>query len=325
MSIATTVAAMAPARADPALLEPVAEREIAVLLQQNFTLPISLAGTPLTAAERQELIAVEVARLTAVLVAQGYREARIETWGRATEDDPVHFRPVPGPLYRFAGIRINGLPVQMSPAFSEAVEALQSGRIGTPLLGGAVEDVGRGLLYALRQASYGDAVLKDVAFDLDRPAAAATLVLTVEAGSPLRFGAVRFLGSLRMTEDEGQALVPFREGDPYSVTAVDALHRALYEQDFFRRIRIEKVADPDRPGTVDLTVRLRDKAGLPPVASQPWLLLSTILYLAVLQTLRMTSAWSNSGLRRLMIGAAILLLGGSAVEVAQRLYGFLNQ
>jgi outer membrane protein assembly factor BamA len=164
-----------------------------------------------------------------------------------------------------------------------------------------------------------------VAFDLDRQTGGATLVLTVDAGLPLRFGAVRFLGSLRMTDEDGQALVPFRAGDPYSVTAIEGLHRALYERDMFRRIRVETVADPDRPGTVDLNVRLRDKAGLPPVASQPWLLLSTILYLAVMQTLRMTAAWSNTGLRRLMIGTAILLLAGSAVEVAQRLYGFLNQ
>lgn len=325
MSIATTVAAMAPARADPALLEPVADRGIAVLLERNFTLPFSLASAPRTAEERQALIAAEVARLTAVLVARGYREARIETSGRATEDDPVYLRPVPGPLYRFAGIRILGLPAQMPPDLAEAVEALQSGRIGTPLLGSAVDDLTRGLLYALRQASYGNAALGTVAFDLDRQTGGATFVLTVDAGLPLRFGAVRFLGSLRMTDEEGQALVPFRAGDPYSVTAIEGLHRALYERDMFRRIRVETVADPDRPGTVDLNVRLRDKAGLPPVASQPWLLLSTILYLAVMQTLRMTAAWSNTGLRRLMIGTAILLLAGSAVEVAQRLYGFLNQ
>ena len=325
MSIATTVAALAPARADPALLEPAADRAITQLLERNFTLPLSLAGAARTAEERQALVAAEVARLTAVLVARGYREARIETWGRATEDDPVHLRPVPGPLYRFAGIRILGLPAQMDHELSEAVEALQSGRIGTPLLGSAVDDLTRGLLYALRQASYGDAALGNVAFELDRQTGGATLVVTVEAGMPLRFGAVRFLGSMRMTDEEGQALVPFRAGDPYSVTAIEALHRALYERDMFRRIRVETVADPERPGIVDLAVRLRDKADLPPVASQPWLLLSTILFLAALQTLRMTGAWSNTGLRRLMIGAACLLLAGSAVEVAQRLYSFLTQ
>lgn len=325
MSIATTVAAPPPARAETALLEPVPDSEIAFLLERNFTLPLSLASAARTEAERQDLIAAEVARLTALLTARGFLEARIDTLGRATEDDPIRLRPVPGPLYRFGDVRIDGLPQPLAPALVAEITALQSGHGGKPARQSAVDDLSSGLLYALRQASYADAALREVTFDLDPEARVADLVVAVDPGQPARFGVVRFSGSLRMTEAEAQRLVPFQPGDPYSLSAIDALYRALDETGTFRRIRIETRPDPAAAGVTDLAVRLRDRADLPPLHSQPRLILATILFLAVLQTVRMTSAWSRRGLRRVMIGAAVLLLAGSALEVAQRLYGFLNQ
>lgn len=327
MSIAPTVAALGPlaALADPALLEPVADREIRLLLERNFTLPLSLGSATLPAAERQDLVLAEVARLRALLVARGFLEARIDTDGRATEEDPVRLRPVPGPLYRFGEVRIDGIPADVDPALAGAIEALRSGHSGEPALGAVVDDLVSGLLYAFRQAAYADAALRDVAFDLNRKAGTADLVVTVDPGQPMRLGVVRFDGSLRMTAEEAQALLPFRTGDPYSLTAVEALYRALNETDVFRRIRIETDVDPDAPGVIDLSVRLRDRAELPPLDSQPRILLATILYLALLQTVRMTKHWSRRGLRLAMIVPAVLLLGGSALEMAHRLYSFLTQ
>lgn len=327
LSIATSLATLSPAPAfsDLAILDQVADHDIAFLLGRNFTLPLLLGGTSASQKARQDLIAAEVARLTHLLTARGFLDARIETSGAAIQGDPVRLHPVPGALFRFGEIRIEGLPLRPDPALIKALDALRSGPTGAPVLQGTIDELGRDILYTMRQASYADAALVDVAFDLDRLAVTADVIVTLDPGLPSHFGQVRFDGSLRMQDDDAHDLVPFQPGDPYSLTAIDALRRALDDTGTFRRIRIEAKADPDEPGVIDLAVQLRDRADPPPVDRPPLFLIVTILFLAGVQILRMTSHWANSEVRLRLIVPAVLLLGGSAVEIGHRLYAFLHQ
>lgn len=327
LSIATSIATIAPcpAFAELAILDQVPDQEIAILLDRNFTLPLVLGSTAMSDPVRQDLIAAEVARLTTLLTSRGFLEARLETSGTAIEGDPIRLHPVPGPLYRFGEIRIEGLPPNPDPALIKALDALRSGQTGAPALRTTIDELGRDILYTLRQASYADAALSDVAFDLDRPAVTADIVVTIDPGLPSHFGRVRFDGSLRMQDADAQDLVPFQPGDPYSLTAIDALRRSLDQTGTFRRIRIEAQADPEEPDVIHLSVHLRDQADPPKIDSPPLFLLATILFLAGIQIVRMTAHWSNSELRLRLLVPAVLLLGGTAVEVGHRLYVFLHQ
>lgn len=324
-AIALSIGSMAPiaAAADIVVLETVEDRRVATLLETHFSLPLVLGKVGLTAVETDAVVAAEVTRLTALISALGYLEARIDISGGATEADPLRLTPVLGARYRIGKIRVEGLPPQSAPQLHAALEVLLSKQEGRTALRTVVDDLGRGLLFELRQASFAEAVLRGADFSLDRGAAIAELVLSVDAGPPMRFGDVDFRGSLRMEEAEAQALVPFRPGDPYSVTSVDALRGALDGTGLFRRVRVETAVDPDKSGVIDLSVRLWDKAQLPVGETQPRILLATIVALGLLQTVRMSSLWRRTMLRRLLIVPAVVLIGGSALEVAQRLHWFL--
>lgn len=309
------------ALADTAILAPPADAGLASLLERNFTLPLVLGTLPGTASDtdRRNAITAEVARLTALLRSRGYLDARIETSGSGTDDDPLRLIPRPGPLFRLGQIRVEGLP----PRLSARIEWLWTSRQGTVALQSTVDRISRGLLYELRQASHAGAALRDPAYALDRQAGLADLTLTVDPGPPMRFGTVLFHGSPRMDDATAQGFVPFRPGDAYSLTAIETLRDALDRTGRFRRIRIEQDTPADAAGVVNLSVRLWDRALLPAEGVQPRVLLFTILVLAMVQAVRMTPHWADRSVRVLMTTPAILLLAGAALEVADRLRSFL--
>lgn len=326
-AIALSIGTIAPiaAAADIALLDAVEDRQVAILLETHFTLPLALGKAGFSDADTEAVIAAEVARLTALMTAQGYLEARIDISGGATQEDPLRLTPILGTRYRIGEIRVEGMPSQSDAQLRAALEALLSRWQGATALRSVVDDLGRGLLFELRQASHAEAVLRSADFTLDRGAAVADLVLTVDAGPAMRFGDVDFRGSLRVEEAEALALVPFRSGDPYSVTAVDGLRAALDRTGLFRRVRIETEVDPDRPDVIDLSVRLWDRAQLPMTEAQPRVLLATILGLGLIQAIRMTSLRKRPVLRGLLIVPVVVMIGGTALEVADRLHWFLYQ
>ena len=324
VSLLIITGAPSAAVADTAILEPVPDREINLLLDQIFALPMAIDDTALRNAMRDDMIGAEVARLTALLTSRGYLEARIETSGAVTKQDPLRLTPVPGALFTIKDIRINGLPPQFSTA-RPALAALLSTSKGATARRSVIDDLTRGMLFELRQASYADAALREVAFDLDRQSKTANLILTVDPGLPMRFGTVLFGGSLRVDQTAAQALVPFRSGDTYSIDAIETLTSTLDQTGKFRRIRIDTETAPGVPGVINVSVRLWDQPQLPLEVAQPHILLAAILILVVMQIVRMTSYWSDSRLRLLLIAPAVLMISAAALEVTARLRWFLYQ
>jgi hypothetical protein len=101
-AIALSIGSMAPiaAAADIVVLETVEDRRVATLLETHFSLPLLLGKVGLSAAETDAVVAAEVTRLTALMTAQGYLEARIDISGGATDADPLRLTPVLGARYR---------------------------------------------------------------------------------------------------------------------------------------------------------------------------------------------------------------------------------
>lgn len=324
-ALALSIRTMSPAAAwaEAPILEPVPDRQIARLLEENFTLPLGLAAGVETLEARQSLVAAEVTKLTDLLVSQGYLEARVETQGGLHGKTALRLRPFPGPLYRIGTVRIEGLPDGASAELRAAVAGLLAQQTAVEARRSVVDALGRSILLELREASYASAALRAVDFVPDPQTGRADLVLTVEAGAPMRFGEIAFSGSLRMREDALQALVPFTPGSAYSLGAVDALRNALDLTGTFSRIRVEVEPSPDMPGVVNLSVQLKDKGAPLEAGVQPRILFATLLVLAGLHMVRLTSLWAETALRRFLILSAVVFVCASAVEVGNRLYLFL--
>lgn len=318
------VLAAARGEAEVARLGPVPDETVANLLEARFTLPMELEFLGQSHSDPWAVIDAEVSKLTGLLVARGYLEARIEISGAATQDDPLQLRPIPGPFYRIGIVRIEGLPAHSGTGMLTAISALASKWEGSAALSGNFKALRAGLLFELRQASYSQAALEGTAIALDRGMGRADLVMSVDPGSPMRFGDVAFRGSVRMADVDAAALVPFRTGDPYSETAMDALRSALERTGRFRRIRIETTPHDAAPDVLNLTVRLRDKAVTPVGDAKPVLLMAAIGMTILVQSLRVTPSWSDRVLRRFFLGAATVMSAGAVVEVVFRVYGFVQ-
>lgn len=321
LSIRTLIAF--PAWAEPPVLDPVPDPQIARLLQENFTLPLALEGGATSVEEREKLVAVEVTKLADLLVAQGYLEARVETIGAPHAEAGLRVRALPGPLYRFGLIRVEGLPQGADAGLVEGIEDLARLQSGLPAKRSVVDTLGRSILLELRRAAYANAALRDVRFNPDPQTGVADLVMEFETGAPMRLGEIAFSGSLRMGEDALRALVPFAPGVAYSPAAIDALRSALDQTGTFSRIRIELEPSDAAPDVVNLSVELKDRGAPLEAGVQPRFLFATMLVLVGIHLVRLTSLWSDTALRRFLLLSAVVFIGGSVVEVANRLYLFL--
>lgn len=314
--------------ADRVVLDPVPDNAaLSGILGSAFTLPLLFGIEGQSRADLDAEVAAEAARLAGILRSSGFLEARIDLSGTATPEDPLRFAPVPGPRYRIGGIRVEGVPREADAA-KGVLDALVSRSEGATATREALDGLTNGIVHELREASYANAAIGDIGFDFDRQNGIAGLTLTVDAGLPFRFGHVTFRGSYRVADSETMALVPFRPGDPYSVSATDALWAALDQTGRFSRIRIEHKADPESAGVMDLDVRLWDKPESPDKTevlsgAGPRRLVLTILMLVLLESFRVTTLWSDRYVRRFLIIPSSVMLAGSAIVLADRFYGFL--
>lgn len=313
---------------DPVVLDPVPDNAaLSGILASAFTLPLLFGIEGQSRADLDAEVAAEATRLAGLLRSFGFLEARVNLSGSATPEDPLRFAPVPGPRYKIGRIRVEGVPRDAGAALA-VIGTLVSRSEGATATRAVLDELTNGIVHELREASYANAATGEIGFDFDRQSGIAGLTLRVDAGLPFRFGQVAFRGSYRVAESETMKLVPFRPGDPYSVSATDALWTALDQTGKFSRIRIEHKADPKSAGVMDLDVRLWDKAEFPDRIEAlsdvgPRRLALTILMLILLESFRVTTQWSDRYIRRFLIIPTSVMLAGSAIVLAERLYRFL--
>lgn len=315
--------------ADRVAIDAVEDPELTEILAKSFTLPILVALEGRSETAIQADIDAETRKLTGLMRSLGYLDARIETKGSLTAEDPLRFQPVPGPLYRIGWIRIDGLPAPTPEPLKDGLNDFIFTEVGKNATRQVLENIADGILFQLREASYGKATVAAPDISLDRGNRSVGLVFNAQTGTPLAFGKVQVEGSFRISEAEAQTLVPFVPGDPYSKTAIDALLSAFEQTDQFRRVRVDVLEDPDVSGRINVFVQLRDSVPDPNLLDEssgigPTRLILTMLMIVVLECVRVTSIWSHTAVRRALMIPVILMVGVSGVMALERIYDFLS-
>lgn len=314
--------------ADRVVLEPVDDPELARVLSGNFTLPMLVDLEGQTEAEVATAIDAEVQKLTGLLRSLGYLEGRVEMTGSATEEDPLRLVPVPGLLYRIGWIRVDGLPSPTPDPLRQALNAYIAQEVGKDATRNVLDRITSGVLFELREASYGKATVASAEIRMDDAMRTAGVIVNAEPGPSLSFGEVRFTGSYRIDNAEAQEFVAFGAGDPYSKTTIDQLHADLEDTGMFRRIRVELVDAPNAVDTVDVAVELRDRPPDPDALEEssgigPTRLMITMFMLVLLECLRVTSYWSFPAVRYAVLSPVILMISVSGLMILNRLIAFL--
>lgn len=174
------------------------------------------------------------------------------------ENEPVSFafNVASGPRYRIGDVAIRPPTTQASlPAIDRAKLGLAP---GDPADASAILEAQDKLIAELRKEGYALASIKrDVV--VNHATREATVTFVAETGPLARMGPVRFSGSDKVDMVWLQRRVPFKEGEPYDPTKVDALRGKLTSLGVFNAVRIKPAATLDANGELPFDVELTDR------------------------------------------------------------------
>jgi len=252
------VADAAAARTYSYRIEGLENEDAAALLAQFRTLSTLEAyrGNPANAAQIDRRARADAELLGELLRANGYYDGIVTT---AVDADPANAFVVtlsvqPGPLYRFAEVRLPGLEAAAgadAPALRDSFAVAAQ----DPVVAARVEQAEATLRAELGRRGYTFAEVGEADVLVDHETRTATLVLPVTPAGARRFGDILVEGRPLFSAGHLETIARFREGEPYRTERVEDFRQALVATGLVSTVTIRPVA---RAGTdlVDLAVAI---------------------------------------------------------------------
>ncbi|MDE0878217.1 MAG: autotransporter assembly complex protein TamA [Sphingomonas bacterium] len=211
-------------------------------------------GKPANAAQLDRRAREDADLLTSLLRGEGYYDANVATRIEAGATPLVVLDAVPGKLYRFKDVTLDGVAAtgtkadELRSAFGVAVDDPVN---ADKIVAGQAQ-----LTTTIGKEGFPFATIGDPAIVVDHATQTATLDLTVVPGDEKRFGRIVMLpGNLVFGPDHVQDIARFTPGNLYDATALDDLRRALIQTGLVSSVEVKPV-DSDTPGLVDIGVKL---------------------------------------------------------------------
>ena len=209
-------------------------------------------GDPANAAQIDRRARADADLLAELMRAYGY-DALVTTRVDAAPGGAfaVALEVQPGPLYRFAEVRLPGLDEATgadAPALREAFISPQD-----PVNAAEVGAAQAALQAELGRRGYAFAELGEPDIVIDHDSRTATLVLPVEPQGTRRFGRILIDGAPLFSADHLATIARFDEGDPYRTPLVEDLRQALVATGLISSVTIRPVARPESD-LVDIAV-----------------------------------------------------------------------
>ncbi|HWH18678.1 MAG TPA: BamA/TamA family outer membrane protein [Allosphingosinicella sp.] len=254
---------------DTSIADAAAERSYAVhfegldgidarLLEQFSQLSVLEANKsdPANAAQIDRRAREDADLLAELLRAYGYYDASVDTRveaGGVAGAALVTLEAQPGPLYRFAEVRLPG--IEAAGADEAALRRTFGVKAQDPVNAAAVTEGEAALRVELGRRGYAFADVGTLDIAVDHETRTASLTLPVNPQGARRFGRVIVEGEPLFSAAHIATVARFEEGEPYRAPQIDDLRRALIATGLVSAVAIRPVA---RPGTdiVDLAVAL---------------------------------------------------------------------
>jgi outer membrane protein insertion porin family/translocation and assembly module TamA len=203
----------------------------------------------------------DLARIERYYRARGFYQARVQAGRiRRVSDDKVHVEIVikEGPAVLVNRITIAGL-TGLPPTIRGEVTTAVQGRLvkGEPFEEEAFEASEASARRALTDRGYAYAkVTRDAAVDI--VARTADVVLTVDPGAPMKFGAVRIVGLGGLPEGPVLRALDIEPGDEYATSTLESAQQATLDLGVFTSVQITPLlgADPPPSGRVPVEVKV---------------------------------------------------------------------
>jgi translocation and assembly module TamA len=211
-------------------------------------------GRPANAAQLDRRAREDAALLGSLLRAEGYYDAAVTTRVEPGEKPLVVVEAVPGALFRFEGVTIDGIAAagDKAPDLARAfgVKADDPVNADTIVAGEAK------LATMIGREGFPFAEVGDPVIVVDHAKRTATLDLSVQPGGARSFGQVLALSGNRVFDAHHvQEIARFAPGQPYDAAKIDDLRRALIQTSLVSAVTVKPV-DGAAPETVDIAVKL---------------------------------------------------------------------
>jgi translocation and assembly module TamA len=227
-------------------------------LEQNRREPANAAQIDRRAREDSDLLAE-------LLRARGYYDALVRTRVEGAGGEvTVTLEAEPGPLYRFAEVRLPGLEgagedaTSLRDAFGVAADQ--------PVDAARVTAGEAALRIELGKRGYAFAEVGEMDIALDHETRTASLTLPVNPNGTRQFGRIFLEGKPLFSAKHIQTIARWKPGAPYRAPLVEDLRRALIATGLVSAVAVRPVPG-ETPGSVDLAVSL-ERAPMRTVAGQ---------------------------------------------------------
>ncbi|WP_298809598.1 autotransporter assembly complex family protein [uncultured Sphingomonas sp.] len=228
------------------------------LLRQRFEELSTLAANhnkEANAAQLDRRAREDADLLVTLLKGEGYYDAAVTTAVATAAKRPVIvLQATPGPLYRFAGVTLNGVAGAGDKA--TALEKAFPVTGNDPVNADTIAAAETRLRTAVGEQGFPFAKVGEPEIVVDHATRTATLNVDLSTGTARRFGQITANPNNRVFDARHvQEIARFAPGDPYTTSGVDDLRRALIQTGLVSTAQVtpKPGATPD---TVDLDVRL---------------------------------------------------------------------
>jgi translocation and assembly module TamA len=222
---------------------------------------------PANAAQIDRRARADAELLAELLRAYGHYDALVTTRVDAADDGAFAVTLVvePGPLYRFAEVRLPGIE-QAAEGDVAALREAFGVEEQDPVDAAQVEGAQAALQIELGRRGYAFAEVGEPEVVVDHETRTASLVLPVQPQGTRRFGGIVVEGRPLFGADHIETIARFEEGDPYRTAMVEDLRQALVATGLVSSVTIRPVARPDSD-LVDLAVSI-DPAPMRTIAGE---------------------------------------------------------
>ncbi|MBN3536780.1 outer membrane protein assembly factor [Sphingomonas pseudosanguinis] len=226
------------------------------LVRQRFDQLSTLSANERDAANAAQLdrrAREDAALLTNLLRGAGYYDAQVATRIEPGDTPTVVLQAVPGKIYRFADVTLDGVTATGDKA-GELTKAFGV-KPGDPVDADRIVAGQAALSSAIGEAGFPFAKVGDPQIVVDHATGTATIDLALQPGTERRYG--RIVATNDRVFDAGhiQDIARFRPGQPYDSTGLDDLRRALVQTGLVSSVEVKPVPG-NTPETVDVAVTL---------------------------------------------------------------------
>ena len=208
---------------------------------------------PANAAQLDRRAREDAQLLINLLRGAGYYDAQVTTRIEPGNEPTVLLEAVPGNLYRFAGVTLDGVTAAGDKA--APLEKAFGIKPGDPVNADTIVAGEARLKTVVGEEGFPFAKVGDPQIVVDRAARTATLDLTVDPGSSRRYGRIVMANDKLFDARHVQEIARFSPGQPYDSAGLDDLRRALVQTGLVSSVDVKPVPG-DTPETVNIAVAL---------------------------------------------------------------------